>query len=127
VIEYLRRLYHRVQSNRREQKKRAERSPHWHKVELLHLAREPRCQGCGSKRHLQVHHEVPFHLRPDLELEPSNLITVCMDKAECHLMVAHGGYFGAYNPNVRVDLAETLAHPQRRAMVRTRAQVNRLT
>ena len=125
MIGYIQRIYRRFQAERRERKKRSERSPHWHHIELQHLEREPLCQGCGSKKHLQVHHEAPFRLHPELELEPSNLITVCVDRAECHLMIAHGGLFAAFNSNVRFDLAEALSHPERRAEIQARAKANR--
>ena len=38
---------------------------------------------------------------PDLELVPSNLITLCehADK-ECHLIIGHHGNFRNYNANV---------------------------
>jgi hypothetical protein len=49
---------------------------------------------------LQVHHILPFHLNPQLELDPSNLITLCMGKLECHLIIGHGGDYKDYNPSV---------------------------
>jgi len=53
------------------------RSPKWHKVEKEHLAKEPACQWCGATVKVQVHHVKPFHLHPELELDPSNFITLC--------------------------------------------------
>jgi hypothetical protein len=51
---------------------------------------------------LNVHHVLPFHLKPELELDPSNLITLCssLDK-NCHLDIGHGDNFRAYNASVR--------------------------
>lgn len=53
------------------------RSPKWPTVRRAHLKREPVCQlcGCTIKARLNVHHVVPFHLAPDMELLEDNLIT----------------------------------------------------
>jgi hypothetical protein len=45
---------------------------------------------------------MPFHLRPELELDPNNLIVLCMDVNECHLEIGHGGSLRCYNPKVIV-------------------------
>jgi 5-methylcytosine-specific restriction endonuclease McrA len=79
------------------------RSPHWPAVEHAHLKEQPVCACCGSDKKLNVHHKKPFHLFPELELEPTNLITLCMDK-ECHLLLGHGDNFKDYNPNVEEDV-----------------------
>lgn len=81
------------------------RSPHWHKVEKDMLAKNKVCAACGTVNRLQVHHKKPFHLYPELELDESNLIVLCMDK-ECHLKLGHGGDWKAYNPNVVEDVAK---------------------
>jgi len=79
------------------------RSSHWPKVEHEFLELNPVCECCGSSKKLNVHHKKPFHLFPELELEPSNLITLCMDK-KCHILLGHGDNFKAYNPNVEEDV-----------------------
>ena len=53
------------------------RSDQWPKVRKTHLASHPTCELCGGEKKLEVHHMRPFHLHPELELEPSNLITLC--------------------------------------------------
>ena len=54
---------------------------------------------------MNVHHKKPFHLFPELELESTNLITLCMDgDKDCHIKLGHGGSFKAYNPNVEEDV-----------------------
>lgn len=78
------------------------RSPKWPGVEKNHLKIESACVACGSKNRLNVHHKKPFHLFPELELDPTNLITLCMDK-DCHLKIGHGGNFKDYNPDVESD------------------------
>jgi len=84
-----------------------ERSPHWPTVQHKHLKKFPACAACGGNTNLNVHHKKPFHLYPELELEPTNLITLCMDgDKDCHIKLGHGGSFKAYNPNVEPDVAE---------------------
>jgi len=81
------------------------RSPHWPTVEHNHIKSNPLCAACGGTEHLNVHHKKPFHLFPELELEPTNLITLCMDgDKDCHIKLGHGGSFKAYNPNVEEDV-----------------------
>ncbi len=81
------------------------RSSAWPKVEKEHLASNPACAICNSTTRLNVHHKMPFHLKPELELDPNNLITLCMSTRECHLLIGHGDNFKAYNPNVEQDAA----------------------
>lgn len=89
-----------------------QRSPHWHTVEKHFLETNPTCAACGGKEKLNVHHCVPFHLDPEKELDPNNLITLCMKMGqECHLLIGHGGSFKAFNENVREDAAEALKNP----------------
>lgn len=113
-------------ANKHEADKREKRSSEWPKVEKEHLAAQPECAGCGCKTHLQVHHEQPFHSHPELELDPKNLITLCMSKQECHILIGHGDSFKFYNPNVVRDAAEARQHPDRRAAIVERAKRNRL-
>lgn len=82
------------------------RSSHWPTVEHAHLKAHPTCEVCSGTVNLNVHHRKPFHLFPELELEPTNLITLCMDvDKDCHIKLGHGGNFKAYNPNVDEDVA----------------------
>lgn len=77
------------------------RSPEWPKVERLKRASVGACEVCGAIMRLQVHHIKPFHTFPELELDPSNLVVLCMGPNECHLQCGHGGSFRAYNPSIR--------------------------
>ena len=89
----------------------AKRSSHWPTVEHHHLKEHPTCEACGGNVHLQVHHRKPFHLFPELELEPTNLITLCMEQPkDCHIKLGHGGNFKAYNPNIDSDVAVVKAN-----------------
>jgi hypothetical protein len=85
------------------------RSSEWSAVRAAHVKRHPACLACGSVEQLNVHHIEPFHLRPDLELEPSNLVTLCR---EHHFRIGHdpdGPWkpqkpsWIKSNPNVRQD------------------------
>src|SRR5258708_4754189 len=54
------------------------RSSEWPRVEKEHRLHEPACVACGYQGPgIQVHHVRPFHLHPNLELDPRNLITLC--------------------------------------------------
>jgi hypothetical protein len=88
----------------RERAKVKTRSPQWERVRNAFLAKVEAagggCAACSEKKRLQVHHEKPYHLHPELELEESNLIVLCMGPNECHLLIGHGSYFSAYDPLV---------------------------
>ena len=90
-----------IKSIIREKRKLKTRSPHWDSVRKTFIQAHPSCEACGSLKKLQVHHILPFHLCPELELDTSNLITLCMDNNECHLEIGHGGSFKSFNPYVR--------------------------
>lgn len=62
------------------------RSVEWHSVRNRFVAEHPVCEACGSTDQLNVHHVEPFHTNPELELQPSNLITLCR---EHHFRVGH--------------------------------------
>ena len=84
----------------------AKRSSKWSKVRDAFLEKNPVCACCGGTKKLQVHHIKPFHSHPELELEESNLITLCRVKKkgiDCHLLVGHLGWFKNCNPNVIED------------------------
>lgn len=78
------------------------RSNEWPKIQRTHLTAFPTCASCGSSNKIQVHHKKPFHLHPELELDPGNLISLCMDN-DCHILIGHGDNFKAYNPDVEAD------------------------
>jgi 5-methylcytosine-specific restriction enzyme A len=89
----------------------AKRSSKWPTVEKHFRETHPTCAACGGNKRLNVHHCKPFHLDPSLELDPDNLITLCMDTKECHLHIGHGGSFKQYCPDVREYAAKVLADP----------------
>jgi hypothetical protein len=76
------------------------RSSHWPTVEKAFRKVHPQCACCIVKSitHIQIHHRFPFHYcvalgRPDLELDPRNLITLCEwpshPSPSHHLLVGH--------------------------------------
>ena len=86
----------------------AKRSSEWSRVRKEFLEKNPVCACCGGDKKLQVHHIQPFHSHPELELEESNLITLCRRKKygiDCHLLVGHLGWFKNVNLHVEEDAA----------------------
>lgn len=85
------------------------RSGKWRGVRDAHLAKHPACEACGDTRMLNVHHVQPFHLFPDLELDPGNLITLCeIPSHACHFAIGHAFDWRSYNPHVREDAARMM-------------------
>jgi hypothetical protein len=84
------------------------RSSKWPEVRKAHLQKNPTCSVCGSKEAVEVHHIKPFHIAPELELDESNLISLCESKkygVNCHLFFGHLGNYKAENLNVVEDVS----------------------
>ena len=79
----------------------AVRSPKWSTVRKKHLENNSVCVVCGRNKKLEVHHVKPVHLFPELELDPSNLVTLCADP--CHLVFGHLMDFKSWNKDVIDD------------------------
>ena len=90
------------------------RSSKWPKVERDFLKQNPKCAACEKPgAPVQVHHRFPFHYcvalgRPDLELDPRNLITLCETEKDKpgenhHLLVGHLDDFKSSNIDVERD------------------------
>lgn len=79
----------------------ATRSPKWSNTRKKHLENNPKCAACGSSKKLEVHHIKPVHLFPELELDPTNLITLCADP--CHIIFGHLMNFKSWNKEVIED------------------------
>lgn len=79
----------------------AERSPKWRTVRKRFLSDHNKCEVCGTTKDLEVHHIVPVHIDPTLELEESNLITLC--GKSCHLLFGHFMDWKSHNPEVVKD------------------------
>lgn len=84
----------------------AKRSKDWPKVRAQHLKDNPSCAACGELKTLEVHHIKPFHLHPELELDPNNLITLCETASNgivCHQNIGHNGNYKDVNEDVVED------------------------
>lgn len=90
----------------------ATRSSKWSTVRKQHLTNNPKCAACGSDKKIEVHHKIPVHINPDLELDPSNLISLCDNT--CHLIFGHLHNYKSYNKNVVEDCAVYLNKVQTR-------------
>jgi len=111
------------------------RSAAWPHAEKLHLQVQPKCVCCSPEMRphagVQVHHIFPFHCcialgRPDLELDPRNLVTLCEDEAgrpgeNHHLLVGHLDSFQSSNLNVLED-AQGSFHGQTAEAIRQSAR-----
>lgn len=80
------------------------RSGKWPKVEKAFIAEHPECAVCGHKgtkdNPLNVHHRLPFHKFPQLELDPENLIVLCRVH---HEWWGHLGEWKSWNVDVAKD------------------------
>ena len=80
-----------------------DRHPDWWKVRAEHLKSHDFCICCGNKRKkdLWVHHIKSFKKFPELELDPKNLVTLCVSSdsggMNCHLMMGHNGCWSESN------------------------------
>ena len=84
------------------------RSGQWPAVRDEHLQQHPKCACCGGTKKLRVHHIEPFHVNPNRELDPRNLITLCEAKKygiNCHLFLGHLGNWKRWNPFVVLSAA----------------------
>jgi len=98
------------------------RSSKWNAVRRAHLATNPLCAACGRALYPEVHHIEPFHLRPDLELDPDNLITLCgAPGASCHLFFGHLGNWSYWEPAIR-EVAEAYRDAREVAKIRVHTE-----
>lgn len=111
----------------REAKKDADRSPKWPAARKKFLKTNKDCAACGSTVGLQVHHVAPYHLHPERELDPTNLVALCMSVGglECHSKIGHGGHFQAYNPDVHAHCLQLRADPARLKEIQAAARAGR--
>mgnify|MGYP001573406066 CR=1 FL=1 len=82
------------------------RNPKWAKVRNEFLLFNPLCEVCGSNKHCEIHHIIPFNINPTLELVKDNLITLCESKkngVNCHLFFGHLGNYQKFDTKVKED------------------------
>lgn len=79
----------------------APRSSTWPKFKREYEKTHPKiCAFCKTTKRIELHHQVPFHIDPSLEEEPSNMIWVCRDH---HFYFAHLMDWSSYNKTVLAD------------------------
>lgn len=77
--------------------KGAVRSSGWFRLRTGHVRENPHCAVCNSNKNLEVHHIIPVFMNASLELEPSNLITLCKRH---HFSIGHLEDWSSYNPSL---------------------------
>jgi len=83
----------------------SKRSPKWPAFRAKYLKGKT-CAVCGKKVKLELHHIKPFHLHPELELDPTNMLPLCESEnsgVNCHLFIGHLGNFKTINPSSVTD------------------------
>lgn len=95
------------------------RSSQWAKVRGVWLLLHQTCAACGGTTNLNVHHIKPFAYYPELELVPTNFLTLCEHPARnCHLNIGHSGDWAAYNPFCVEDAEVALLRRSKRLYTR---------
>ncbi len=112
-----------ARSKSREKRKSRSRSSRWDEVRDDFIRNNQFCSACGYTEELQVHHMKPFKSHPELELDPSNLITLCMGPKDCHLFIGHGGNFKFHVPDL-LDYIEVFKSGQTKLALQL-ARINR--
>ena len=79
------------------------RSPQWAGVRKAWLKIHPACAACGTTENVEVHHEVPYHICPERELDDTNFVTLCENGGNCHLFVGHLKNWKSFNKSVKDD------------------------
>lgn len=88
-------------------KRYAYRSNQWNNVRDNFLKKNNKCSACGTSKNLEVHHIIPVHINPELELFEENLITLCDKK--CHLLFGHLMNYKSWNTNVISDCCDIIS------------------
>lgn len=79
------------------------RSSDWRKVRDEFVKENPYCAACCTKNKLEVHHIKPYHIAPELELEKTNLITLCRNH---HFTFGHFCDWTSWNIDVEKDVKD---------------------
>lgn len=87
------------------------RSPKWDAFRARFLKENNECAACGAVKELEVHHVVPYQVRPDMELDRENLITLCRDD---HFTFGHLKDWRSWNDKVRADCEKYRAKVRKR-------------
>lgn len=83
----------------------ANRNSKWPKLRNSLIKDAGKCSVCDGIDFLTVHHIIPFHIRPDLELSRENLVVLCESpKMNCHFIFGHRRDWKNYNKNILEDI-----------------------
>jgi 5-methylcytosine-specific restriction enzyme A len=82
------------------------RDPRWAKESREWLAEHAECELCGHDaiEDLEVHHERPYHLFPELEMDRQYWHALCRRPHDCHRLWGHLSDFSLYNPILRESI-----------------------
>lgn len=107
MLTKLKQLYYWYKDWRVDKPTRGLRSSKWPNTRKQHIQKEPRCQWCGGKLDLEVHHIEPYHINPTRELDQTNLITLCEHGfKDCHRRRGHHNNWKLSNPDIRQQCDE---------------------
>lgn len=81
------------------------RDPRFPARERDFLRRHPACVGCGRPA-TTAHHVIPFHVRPDLEMDEGNWAAV---EKDCHYVIGHQRNWRKWNDRFWETVAELRA------------------
>src|SRR5258706_2850778 len=95
-------------------KPKVRRSSQWPVLRARWLKDNPFCAACRGTKTLEVHHKKPVHLYPALELDLTNLITLCEANRDCHLDIGHLGNWKLENSSV-IDMSSAYMRALRTA------------
>ena len=87
------------------------RNPRFERESRKWLLTHP-CAVTGEREGVEVHHIRPFHLFPELEMDPENWIALLRP---WHLYLGHAGNWTMWNPDVRQDAARFQTIRKRKA------------
>jgi len=81
------------------------RDSKWRSVRNKIIDDQGSCAICGKTKNLRVHHKIPFHIDPSLELVEENLIVLCENEnLNCHFVFGHLMNWNDFNPNIDEDI-----------------------
>lgn len=81
------------------------RNPGWESFRREIIKGQPACEASGVAWELEVHHLLPVHLRPDLEMVRDNCMVLTRT---LHFWLGHYGNWASYNPRARKEAATFL-------------------
>jgi 5-methylcytosine-specific restriction endonuclease McrA len=102
MFKFLSKIWHQVITD---DKLATPRSSRWPAARKAWLILHPACAICGCLDNVAVHHKVPVHIDPSLELDQTNFITLgeSCPTGNHHLLYGHLGRWASFNSTVEED------------------------